>query len=170
MDDFNKAFDETDVSEETVTETVADDGAGEAADPETVEAAIEEVEQVAEEMPQETAEPTTTPPVVDDNAVDGRIQAVLAERDKRQAAEKRVAELEAQQRNFEQYGQPTSYRSVQPDSSGRYIDPLRNNANRNVPQNPAVALNRPQYNNVATDYYSNRNNYLPGIAGLGLGM
>jgi hypothetical protein len=71
-----------------------------------------------------------------------------------------------QQRNFEQYGQPTSYRSVQPDSSGRYIDPLRNNANRNVPQNPAVALNRPQYNNVATDYYSNRNNYLPGIAGL----
>lgn len=102
MDDFDNAFDETDVSEETVTETVADDGAGEVAEPKTVEAASEEVEQVAEEMPQETAEPTTTPPVVDDNAVEGRIQAVLAERDKRQAAEKRVAELEAQQRNFEQ--------------------------------------------------------------------
>ena len=33
----------------------------------------------------------------------------------------------------------------------------------NAPQNPVIT---PQYNNVATDYYSNRNNYLPGIAGL----
>jgi len=37
---------------------------------------------------------------------------------------------------------------------------------QNVQQNQAPT---PQYNNVATDYYSNRNNKLPGISGL-IGM
>jgi hypothetical protein len=88
-DDFDDVFSK-DSEADGAPEAVADEG-------EQDEAILG-----ADEIPQRPDEPDTAPPAVEDDAVSGRIAAVLAERDKRQAAEKRADELEARLNQYQQ--------------------------------------------------------------------
>ncbi|MBL4940373.1 MAG: hypothetical protein JKY81_01770 [Colwellia sp.] len=78
-------------------EPIASEASGEEEPP-----APQEEEVVTAEEPLEAAEPNTTPPVVDEDAIMGRVAAVMAERDKRQAAETRNTELEARIKQLQQ--------------------------------------------------------------------
>lgn len=93
-------------TDEDFTDAFSDDtGATSEAETQELAAGAVKGEQKAAPAEAETPdadEPITAPPAVDDDAVSGRIAAVLAERDKRQAAEKRAAELEAQLAKYNQ--------------------------------------------------------------------